>query len=130
MRADETPHPRTKFARYDMNVDDMLMEVISKAFEMSKLLPWAESAQGATITEAHVAYLASSDECMDNDPQRLSRDLWGYLNLALTGKAKDAFKNVEKGNGFDAWRTLVHRYDPRRLMDETRDWGDLVHAQS
>ena len=75
---------------------------------MNTLLPWAESAQAQTITEAHITAVASSDVCLDNDPQRLSRELWGYLNLALTGNAKLAFKNVEKGNGFDAWRRVAN----------------------
>ena len=47
--------------------------LISKAFEMHKLLPWAESAQAQVISDAHVAHLGTSDVCMDNDPQRLSR---------------------------------------------------------
>ena len=62
---------------------------------MSRLLPWAESAQAVTITEGHVASLQSSNDCMDNEPSKLSRDLWGYLNLSRTGNAKLAFNNVE-----------------------------------
>ena len=62
--------------------------LISKASEVHKLLPWAESAQGQTIMESHVSYIESSGLCLDRDPQRLSRELWGYLNLALTGIAK------------------------------------------
>ena len=37
----------------------------------------------------------------------MSRDLWGYLNLCLTGSEKVAFDNVDPGNGFDAWRRVV-----------------------
>ena len=41
---------------------------------LCKLLPWAESAQSTTICDAHVDALASSDICMDHDPQKLSRE--------------------------------------------------------
>ena len=60
-----------------------------------------------------MAALDESDVCMDHDPQRLSRELWGYPNLSLTGNAKLAFKNVEKGNGFDAWRRVAVPILPR-----------------
>ena len=35
------------------------------------------------------------------------------MNLALTGSAKLAFRNVEKGNGFDAWRRIAVSIMPR-----------------
>ena len=34
------------------------------------------------------------------EPLQLSRDLWGYLNLGLTGRKKLAFNNVPQGNGY------------------------------
>ena len=81
--------------------------LVSKAFEMAMFLPWAESAQEHTITHAHVNGLSSLDVMSDADPLKLSKDLWGYLNLALTGKQKEVFNSVESGNGFEAWRRLV-----------------------
>ena len=87
--------------------------LVSKAFEMHAFLLWAESAQAMTITDNHIAWLAASGFCSDHEPQRLSRDLWGYLNLCLTGKPKLAFNNVPKGNGFEAWRRLVVPIAPR-----------------
>ena len=87
--------------------------LISKAFEMKLFLKWAESAQAATITDEHIACLSSSGACMDHDPMALSRSLWGYLNLSLTGNAKLAFKNVEAGNGCDAWRRVAVPIAPR-----------------
>ena len=87
--------------------------LISKAFEMNAFLKWAESAQAATITDENIAALSSSGMCMDHEPMHLSRALWGYLNLSLTGSAKMAFKNVEVGNGFDAWRRVAVPIIPR-----------------
>jgi hypothetical protein len=87
--------------------------LISKAYEMKYFLPWAESAQAQVITEAHVDALRSTEYCSDHDPAKLSRDLWGYLNLCLTGNKKNAFNNVESGNGFEAWRQVVVPIAPR-----------------
>ena len=80
---------------------------ISKAFEMKHFLPLAESAQNQTVTEAHVKSLRSTDYCMDTEPSKLSRDLWGYLNLRLTcekgsiqqRRAKDWFRGLATGSG-------------------------------
>ena len=98
--------------------------LISKAYEMKVFLRWAESAQSNTITDSHVRALSESGFCLDNDPLQLSRDLWGYLNLSLTGKEHENFGNVESGNGFEAWRKLVVPLAPRseaRLMFMHRD---------
>ena len=54
---------------------------ISKAFGMSALLPWAESAQSSIITDAHVLAMNDSEFCADHEPPTFSRDLWGYLTL-------------------------------------------------
>ena len=44
----------------------------------------------------------------------LSRNLWGYLNLALagTGQAKEFYK-VARLNGLEAWRRIVVPLKPR-----------------
>ena len=87
--------------------------LVSKAFERHAYLLWAESAQAVAITEGHIGWLANSGVCSDHDPHRLSRDLWGNLNLSLVGKPKISFNNVPKGNGFEAWRRLVVPIAPR-----------------
>ena len=87
--------------------------LISKAFEMDAFLRWAESAQATEITHGHIGWLSQSGFCADQEPHRLSRDLWGYLNLCLSGKQKLTFNNVPKGNGFEAWRRIVVPIAPR-----------------
>ena len=57
--------------------------LISKVFEMRELLPWAESFQSQTILDEHIAALSQSHLCLDSSPEKISRDLWGYLNLCL-----------------------------------------------
>lgn len=73
--------------------------LISKAFEMNKLLPWAESAQYTTLIDAHIAALENSDDCMDNDPHRLSRELWGTLTLHLRAVRRLRLTTSRKGMG-------------------------------
>ena len=53
---------------------------------------------------------------MDADPHKLSRDLWGHLNLAIPAASNDraAFDNAPAGNGLDAWRRIVDPLGPRR----------------
>ena len=88
--------------------------LIGKAPEMTWLLAWAESAQERTITAQHVAATSSFGHCFDTEPVRLSHELWTYLNLALgDGKEKQSFHNVERSNGFEAWRKLVVPTKPR-----------------
>ena len=87
--------------------------LVSKVFEMRELLPWAESFQHKTITDEHIRALASSSLCLDVSPEKISRDLWGFLNLCLHGEQKVAFNNVAAGNGLDAWRRVVAPIGPR-----------------
>ena len=39
--------------------------------------------------------------------QFLAMELWGYLNLNVTGEARQVFENVDDLQGFEAWRKLV-----------------------
>ena len=52
--------------------------------------------------------------CLDHDASKLSRDLWGYLNLNIPGTSRDrtAFDNAVGGNGLDAWRRLLEPLGP------------------
>ena len=104
--------------------------LISKAFEMDAFLRWAESAQAVEITHAHVGWLSQSSFCSDHEPHRLSRDLWGYLNLCLSGKQKLAFNNVPKGNGFEAWRRITLPIAPRSEARLHEMHGDVHRPPS
>ena len=86
----------------------------SKAYEMAHFLPWAESAQAHQITHAHVNALGDCGAMGSVEPLQLSRDLWGYLNLALIGKQRMTFNSSPQGSGFEAWRRLVVPMAPRR----------------
>ena len=76
---------------------------------MQDLLLWAESFQTATISQAHIEVVHQAGWCMDHSASKLSRDLWGYLNLNIpqTSKDRSLFDNAVGGNGLDAWRRLL-----------------------
>ena len=80
--------------------------LISNAGEMCFFL-WAEDFQSAPISTQHISTTAVQ-QCMDNDPVKLRRDLWGHLNLAIPVTSGDrvAFDNAPPGKGLDAWRRL------------------------
>ena len=67
--------------------------LVSKTYEISLFLPWAESAQSQQISHHHVHALSESGKMCSVEPLQISRELWGYLNLALTGKRKMAFNH-------------------------------------
>ena len=89
--------------------------LISKAGEMEDLLKWAEDFQSQPVTPHHVQEIIDQGHCLDSDPHKLSRDLWGYLNLAIPPTSGDrvAFDNAAAGNGLDAWRRIVDPLGPR-----------------
>ena len=88
--------------------------LIGKANEMEQFLEWAESWKSHPISKAAVASLSHSNVCMDNEPMKLSKDLWSYLNLALANaKDRSGLDNADPGNGFDAWRRIVVPLGPR-----------------
>ena len=57
--------------------------IISKAQEMEHLLLWAEGLQSTPVTDHHILHSSCAGHCMDHDPTKLGRDLWGHLNLAI-----------------------------------------------
>ena len=89
--------------------------LVSKAYEMELLLDWAEGFQLHPISPADVA-ACDSAPCMTNiAATRLDRELWSWLNLNLTGSAKETFDNLPRLQGFEAWRKIVVPMAPRTL---------------
>ena len=88
---------------------------ISKAGEMEKLFIWAEYFQAEPVTHGHVADNVNSGVCFNQDLERLGKDLWGRMNLAISASSGDrtAFDNAPLGNGFDTWRRIVDPRGPR-----------------
>ena len=49
--------------------------------------------------------------------QQIAQELWGHLNLCLTGAARTIFDNIPSQEGLEAWRRLMK---PRAHGDEQR----------
>ena len=75
---------------------------------------WAERFQSRTITDFDIAKLRDSPLIRKTDPEKISNELWSFLNLTF-GNVRDrsAFDNARAGNGFDAWRRIVEHVGPR-----------------
>ena len=70
---------------------------------MKYLLKWAEDQGTNEITLQDLHGLAPH---LDEDPAILGHLLWAFLNVNLTGKAREIFCNVGDSQGFEAWRRI------------------------
>ena len=104
---------------------------MSKAQEMERVLVWAEKFQTTTITTQHVEALGHSELCMDHLPMKLSRDLWGYLNLNIPPGSQDrsAFDGAVGGNGLDAWRRMLEPIGPNTEERVDAMYEDVTHPK-
>ena len=82
--------------------------LIGRAPDMLELLQWAESRNVGSdpkpITSADVRVLTTVNGV---DPNVLDGHLWAFLNLNLTGQAKEVFNNTTVMHGLEVWRRLV-----------------------
>ena len=77
---------------------------------MEPLLDWVVKRQLQKIEPEDVGTADAGMHC----PNTLSRNLWGYLYLALAGTSAAAdFHNVKRLNGLEAWRRLLFIFKPR-----------------
>ena len=75
---------------------------------MDNMLTWAEAHGENHIDNADIARLRDNLGLMtDLEPSVASSGLWAFLNLIFTGDAIEQFQNVEKLNGFEAWRRIT-----------------------
>ena len=76
---------------------------------MEPLLEWVVQRQLRKIEPHDVA---SADSGMHNS-EALSKNLWGYLNLALSGSTQaNEFLKVKRLNCLEAWRRIVAPLEP------------------
>ena len=88
---------------------------------MGCLLKWAEDHGGNNVTMQGIQQLINF---LDEDPFVINHLLWAFLNVNLTGRAREIFCNVQDSQGFEAWRR-IHRHiysTTERRQDE------LYHA--
>ena len=99
---------------------------ISKAGELDMILKYVESFGAEPITPGHVEDMGNRGFMTEFTLPKLSRDMWGYLNLNIPAVSKDRtlFNNANPGNGFDAWRRLIDPLKPNtieRMFEFHRD---------
>ena len=81
---------------------------ISKCPDGMPWLDWVESQGAVEITREAIDQEKRDHHLMTEfDPYVLSHHMWGFLQLCLTGAARQTFKNTGKRDGFNVWRALV-----------------------
>ena len=76
---------------------------------LDPILKWVESHGAKTIRKKAIAGVRVYLGLMtDLEPTIASEQLWSFLNLNTVGTSlREAFSNVEKLNGFEAWRKIT-----------------------
>ena len=88
----------------------------SKCPEIVKILKWVEK-QDEPITDQTLMLYGDLET---DDSMILSRHLWGFLNVSLTDDAWEIFENIEKGNGFEAWRQVLFDVVKKTRIEKIR----------
>ena len=103
--------------------------MVSCAYELKDMLSWAEAHQHIEISEWAVANLANCDNMRDIEHVKLSREVWGFLNLSISGdraaEAKMVFNNTPMLQGLEAWRRIVVPLKPRTLARKHELYGKV-----
>ena len=73
-------------------------------------LRWAELHDGE-ITDL----LTAPDAIPDEDVEKLQKQIYLSLAQMLTGESLDILRNGREDEGFDAWRRLWRRWDPKTI---------------
>ena len=67
------------------------------------------------------------------DPQdsiALSKHLWGFLNISLSGDAWETFGNVGKGEGLEAWRKVLEEVTQKTRVEVLDLEKAVMHPNS
>ena len=84
---------------------------IQKCPDLLPVLNWAESLDDEEVTrEAVTAKQMDLEWMIELDVFELSRAVWGFLNICLSGAARDIFDDADLGDGLNAWRLLVYEF--------------------
>ena len=102
----------------------MLFRSISKLPSIEVLLLWAERQGSAEVLPMHIeAACGANGWYIEGDLNVINGLVWGFLNSAVTDKARITFSNAGRMNGLDAWRRLCYRTDlgsENRIMELER----------
>ena len=88
-------------------------------------LEWAEGCMDeitlGTVRAKTVEKVASMEE--------LGKTLFRVVGTKVKGEALDIAKSVERDSGFELWRRLVRRYDPRTTGQRVVLLSDIIRTQ-
>ena len=73
---------------------------------MAVVLNWIEQ-QGDNEIMSQDMEAQRGRMMIELDPVYASHQIWGYLNLNLTGESTNIFRNVARLNGAEAWRRIT-----------------------
>ena len=79
---------------------------LSRAPEMDQLLRLTEANEDGPVT-CSILYAQTANWLPAARLQFQASELWGFLNLNLTGEARAPFENVKSLEGFEAWRKAI-----------------------
>ncbi len=83
---------------------DVFDYFISKCPDGMPWLEWAEKRGAVEVTnEAIDAKKLSGKLMTEINPYVFSHHVWGFLQLCLTGAARQTFKNTAKRDGLNVW---------------------------
>ena len=103
--------------------------LVGRAHEMEILLKWAEGWQETPIGFEHIEACRGHHSIGEVCPMRLSRELWSFLNLNVTGmnakEARRAFDGVPRLNWFEGWRKIVVPLGPKSAARISNLYDDV-----
>lgn len=88
--------------------------LITKAPDAEAILDLVESNEDVPAWWINVSQALAGDQ---GRTQQIASELWGHLNLCLSGAARRIFANVPIQEGLEAWRRLMK---PIRMRGEVR----------
>ena len=88
----------------------------SRCPEITAILKWVEKQEDPVTDKS----LRSCPDTDGEDAVILSRHLWGFLNVTLTDDAWEIFENIDKGDGFEAWRQVLANVVKKTRIEKIR----------
>ena len=97
------------FLRWKIKLESFIFSIFP---ELEKVLTWTEE-QDSTVTmaRAQTAFGLGTADAVESLEEKVAQ-VYGVLQNLLESEPFMIVRNVERGNGLEAWRRLNKRYDP------------------
>ncbi len=90
---------------------DVYNYIVSRCPEAEVILNWAEQRGATEITREEL--VKGIGLAVEMEADVLSHHVWGFLQHGLSHSALQTFRNTEKRNGLEVWRSLVLEINSR-----------------